>query len=400
MFTWVLRWWWRRKVKKNTSDFKVKNETNSLKATCVNRILQISKRYLRTAEDLYDKITRRIKARDKHYIIRDIAGNEIVLKHPIFTQSEISEISKTIRKYYFTIILFVVFETLLWLFAADAFFPELPNTAKYIISFILGIGLMLLVEKGFGSLAEYKEALILNLNGKMDDSYFTKYKSKRITGYALIVIAMIVIIGLGIARIVLLTPTDSSLFTIEEFERLKFFNVIAPLALSILSIGIAIYMGSSKLDQSRFKIKYDAYKNWKTHNKKTNRHIIQLRSIIVKLNSIINDSIEMYWQLVIDLKRIYAMEFDEQFKDLYQEYVEEKRTPGFCVTEDIYRKYDDIQSADQLLFNFGIRNNEQIVPIFRNMEKFKKIIEEVDKEYKTTINNDSMQTQKLNQGAI
>ena len=224
MFTWILNWRWRRKVKKNTSDFKVKNETSSLKASCVNEILQLSKSYLQKTETLFDKITKRMKARGKHYIVRDMMGKEKVLKHPIFPQSEISQISKTIRKYYITIILFVVFETLLWFFAADAFFPELPSMAKYIISFILGVGLMLIVEKGFGNLSEYKEALILKHNKEMDEANFSKYKSKRLIGYFLITISIVVIIGLGIARVILLTPVNQGLYSPGEFERLKYFH--------------------------------------------------------------------------------------------------------------------------------------------------------------------------------
>ena len=381
MFTWILNWRWRRKIKKKNSGISIKNETDSLIASCIQEILGSTKGYLMKGEVFFDKITKRIKARDKHYITRDIMGNEVKLKHPIFSQAEISHISKTIHKYYFTIILFVIFETLLWLFAADAFFPELPNTAKYLISFLLGIGLMLLIEKGFGNLAEYKEALVFRENNKMDETNFLKYKSKKVIGYFLIALVIIVIIGLGIARVILLTPTESGLFTAEEFERLKLFNIIAPVALSVLSVGIAIYMGSAKLDQSAYKIKYDAYKKFRNHNKKTNNHVANLRIIVVKINNIIRENLIKYWQLVIDLKRILGKEYDERFETEYKEYISEKSKDNFYITEDLYRKFENVHSVDQVLFTFGVKSNDEIKKICEKVKQFDGIIRKVDTEY-------------------
>lgn len=381
MLTWFLHWRWKKRIQKSTSDFKIKNETAAIKSSCIKEILESTKGYIKDADDVYGKIARRIKARDKHYITRDLMGNEIKLKNPIFTQSEISQVSKTIRKYKFTIILFIVFETLLWLFAADAFFPELPSIAKYLISFILGIGLMLLIEKGFGNLSEYKEALLYKETEKMDEAHFRKYKSKRTIGYFLVGLVILVIIGLGIARVILLTPTESGLFSAEEFERLRLFNIIAPIALSVLSIGIAIYMGSAKLDQSAYKVKYDAYKNWRDHNRKTNNHLEKMREIIAKLNNIIGDTKEKSWQLVIDLKRICGLEYDARFQNEYDEYIKEKRQSNFVLSDDIYRKYEDIISVDQSLFNYGIESNTDIKPIIEKIIQCNKIVEEVDKEY-------------------
>jgi hypothetical protein len=381
MVTWFLHWQWKRRIKKDTSDFKIKNESEAIRSSCIKEILDSTKDDIKNAEYLYEKITKRIKARDKHYITRDIMGNEIKLKNPIFTQSEISQVSKTIRKYYFTIILFVVFETLLWLFAADAFFPELPNIAKYLISFILGVGLMLLIEKGFGNLSEYKEALLYKETGQMDDPHFRKYKSKRTIGYFLIGLVILVIIGLGIARVILLTPTSSGLFTSEEFERLKLFNIIAPIALSVLSIGIAIYMGSAKLDQSAYKIKYDAYKKWREHNKKTNSHITKMRDIVAKLSNTISSTIEKSWQLIIDLKRICGLEYDTRFQKEYVEYIDEKRKNDFVLNDEVYRKFENIISVDQSLYNYGIESNKEIKQIREKINQYNQIVIQVEKEY-------------------
>jgi len=396
MFNWIHNWSQKRKIKKDTSDFRIKSWTNQIKSSCINEIIALSDRNIKEGESLFDKITKRIKAKGKHYIIKDLMGNEIQLKHPIFTQAEISQISKTIRKYYFTIILFVVFETLLWLFAADAFFPELPNTAKYLISFILGAGLMLLIERGFGNLSDYQEALIYKEEKGMGNAHFNKYKSKRLLGYFLIGLVIVVIIGLGIARVILLTPTSSGLFSTEEFDRLKLFNIIAPMALSVLSIGIAIYMGSAKLDQSKYKIRYDAYKKWHKHIQKMNSHILNMRKIIAKLNGIISYSMQKGWDLVIDLKRICGLEYDIKFQNEYEEYIKEKRNNNFFVNDEVYRKYENIISVDQMLFNYGITSNGEVQKIFNKTSQYSQIVNEVDSEYNSTDMSKDSKPQPIN----
>ena len=70
---------------------------------------------------------------------------------------------------------------------------------------------------------------------------------------------------------------------------------------------------------------------------------------------------EQYWQIVIDLKRIFNMEeFDKKYTDLHDEYWKMRCQVGFEVTDEIYRKYSVIQSAYAELFKYGITHDPTI----------------------------------------
>jgi len=155
-------------------------------------------------------------------------------------------------------------------------------------------------------------------------------------------------------------------------------------------------MGSAKLDQSKYKIKYDAYKKWHKHIQKMNNHILKMRKIIAKLEGIISYSKQKGWDLVIDLKRICGLEYDTKYQSEYEEYIKEKRTSDFFVTDEVYRKYENIISVDQMLFNYGIIVNKEVQKVLAKIKKYDDIVSQVDTEYKLNDTASEIKSQSTN----
>ena len=65
----------------------------------------------------------------------------------------------------------------------------------------------------------------------------------------------------------------------------------------------------------------------------------------------IEQSIESYWMLIIEIKRIFKMptEYDEKYEALNTEYIEIKSKPGFTINDHVYRKFAPVQSAHEEL---------------------------------------------------
>jgi len=66
------------------------------------------------------------------------------------------------------------------------------------------------------------------------------------------------------------------------------------------------------------------------------------------------------------------------------------------VTDEVYRKYENIISVDQMLFNYGIIVNKEVQKVLAKIKKYDDIVSQVDTEYKLNDTASEIKSQSTN----
>lgn len=376
--TWVYRWWYKRRLRKYSDHpFKVRNETTALKTAVIVNIVRVAERNLKKAEEVLNKINTRQKKEKMFETYKDQFGNERKIKLPIFKQNEVEEARSIIRRFFAAILLFVLFESALWYFVADLFIAEGVVFLKILMAFFLGLIFMKVLERAADYWSDYRLAEIEKEGNRISEAKFKKYKDGKVYAYLLMSFVIIAIIFAGVSRLIFLEGFDPQIYGAKEAEKLDTAYLLASIFLIILNLATAFYLASISQKYYEIKIRYKTYKSWRRHNKQFKNHISYLRELVLNLNNRIKYYIERFWQLIIEMKRIYATECDDDKKDLYKEFLELKKIPNFKINDDIYNKFEDIQAVDKGLWEYGINKDSQVVEIHTKIQIYLTKIDEL-----------------------
>lgn len=361
---WLYRWWYKKKLRKYMNQpFKIRNEANALKCSALINIVRITDRKLKEAEVRLNKLITRQKKEAMFEKYRDQFGNEKTNTRPIFQQNEVEDAKSIVRRFFAAILLFVLFESVLWYFVADLFVSEGLQTLKILMAIFLGLIFMRVLERATELWSEYRLAEVEHNEERMTEIKFKKYKDNKKWAILLTILILLALIIAGISRLYFLEGYDPAIYGAEEAKRLNTLFMIAGIFLLILNIVTAIYLASISQKYNEIKIKYKIYRNWVKHNRKIKKYVDDLRELIIDIANGIKYYIERFWQLVIEMKRIYGQECDDDKMNLYDEYKNLKIAGNFNITKDIYVKYEDIQSTDKELWEFGINLDSQLIRI-------------------------------------
>jgi len=361
---WLYRWWYKKKLRKYMNQpFKIRNEANALKCSALINIVRITDRKLKEAEVRLNKLITRQKKEAMFEKYRDQFGNEKTITRPIFQQNEVEDAKSIVRRFFAAILLFVLFESVLWYFVADLFVSEGLQTLKILMAIFLGLIFMRVLERATELWSEYRLAEVEHNEERMTEIKFKKYKDNKKWAILLTILILLALIIAGISRLYFLEGYDPAIYGAEEAKRLNTLFMIAGIFLLILNIVTAIYLASISQKYNEIKIKYKIYRNWVKHNRKIKKYVDDLRELIIDIANGIKYYIERFWQLVIEMKRIYGQECDDDKMNLYDEYKNLKIAGNFNITKDIYVKYEDIQSTDKELWEFGINLDSQLIRI-------------------------------------
>lgn len=381
MTQWLFKFWFRRRLKKQKNDpNKVDLAVKSLKASAITEVLEYSNVFLKQIEENYEKIYKRTK---KGEVIDEGAR---ALRNEIeggsdqsvgFSEYEIQKVRSLNRFYYIVVTLFILAESYLYYLTAQIFIPGSGFFPKMILAFFLAVVVMIVLNYSFEQHFKYRDLLRKRDEGKISVHELKNANDKRKVGYFLMGISFIIIIAAAFVRIYFLEQIDLSGYSadqIETMQKVAFWSSVLTLA---VTIGLAVFMAMAKRNQFENKMKLRIYKKWRETNRKLSQHSSSREKLIDVIKSQLEVIVEKYWQLVLEIRRIYMLEFDENKMDIYERYKKARMNDSLVIDSKSYIKFEQIQSVDERLFKYGILNADPVKKVFLKIEETEKKIKEL-----------------------
>ena len=356
---WYLTWTWARRIKElASSPHVVKNETDALKANCISDILNRIESSSVTLPQLLHKYGVKQVQNQRSRIHRDDFDKQKLLPNPVFSQSQISSIKSKWGYLLFLIIFCMAGEAVLYYLTAAILVPNGTIVMKITAGSFIAIVFMALLDFSFKSYFQYLEALNQKEN---NETKLKEYVFRRNAAYVFVPFVCIALFSAGISRIYFLEYIPPGGLSPEKLHSVLLSSKWASILTLITTILVSFLMGFIKQEFSKVNKQYMEYREWHTAHVRANKcllEIIQLARTIYHTTEVVA---EMYWLLVIDLKRIVQdKEYDAKYEALHTEYWNLRIKKGFVVTDEIYRKFSPIQSVYAELFRFGVLNDPVI----------------------------------------
>ncbi len=349
-------------LRQKDSPFKMKNECDSLKSACLTEIQNdIAPLWLSIKSISYKLGIKNIENNSSR-IFRDEFGKITKLPNPVFSSNELHSIKSKSIMLIIIVISLTVAESFLYYLTASLFVPGAPEYMKILVAIFLAVLLMLALNYSFHRHFQFRMVMEKYHRKEISENEIQKFKDTRNIGYFIIILCFAAILFAGFSRVFFLENVPTNGLSEAKAESIIRASKMASIFTMLITIIAAIFMAVIKQDQATYSVKYKVYKAWKKSNIKRN---IYTQTLINHANSIlilIEKHTEKYWELVIDLKRVYHMEteYDSKYEELNTQFIELKASKNFILNEHIYRKYTALQSSDEMLFKYGIYNDEII----------------------------------------
>ncbi|RPI19854.1 MAG: hypothetical protein EHM58_00230 [Ignavibacteriae bacterium] len=385
MINWILNFFGRLRLKRQKNDpNKVDLAVKQQKTYAINEILHYSDAYMKKLQNVYSRMQKRYNK------LKGILKSTEVIEENTkqdkkntyeFTEYEIQKVKSLNRFYYFIVTLFIIAEIGLYYLTASVFVPPQLEALKIVLALFLATVVMVVLNYSFDTHFKYREMQQKKEENKISEHILKNYKDTRNLGYVLTAVSFLIIITAGLVRIYFLEQTDTTGYTAEEIqsnERIGFWASILTMA---ITFALGIFMALVKRNQFTNKLKYKLWKKWRETVTKIHEHDENRKNLLSTFNNEIKKTIEKFWQLVLDVRRIYKLECDQNKDKLHEEYKKERLKPGFSINDSVYIKYDSIQSVDEKLFKYGILNadaiKEKMEEIRKNEEIIIQLVEEI-----------------------
>lgn len=344
------------------SPFKMKNECDSLKSACLTEIQDEITPFWLSIKKISYKLGIKNIENNSARLFRDEFGKVTKLPNPVFSSNELHSIRSKSILLVIIVISFTVAESFLYFLTASLFVPGAPDYMKILVAIFLAVLLMLALNYAFHQHFHFRLVVEKYQKKEITENEIKKFKDARNIGYFIIILCFVAILFAGFSRVFFLENVPTNGLSEAKAKSITRASKMASIFTMIITIIAAIFMAVIKQDQSIYSVKYKVYKDWKKANIKRNIYTQTLISNANSLLILIEKHAEKYWELVIDLKRVYHMEteYDSKYEELYKEFVELKASKNFILNEHVYRKFTVLQCSDELLFKYGIFNDETI----------------------------------------
>jgi hypothetical protein len=344
------------------SPFKMKNEVDSLKSNCILETEQAVEPHWLNIKNLLYKLGIKSVQNNRIRIDRDEFNKQTIQPNPVFSENQIAWITSKYRELLRATAALVTAESSLYYLTSALFVPDGLLFMKILVAIFLAFLILHALNYGQEKHFLYREAVERHSRKELNDFQLRRYRDKRNIGYILILLSFAAIILSGLARIFFLEHVPTTGLDPAKAESVRKASKAASIFTMLITIIAAIYLGAIKQELRKYKVKYRVFKSWhRAHTKRNEcaQELIKSASLILLMTE---QCIEKYWQLVIDLKRVYKMdtEYDPKFEELHQEYMGIKSKPGFILGDHLYRRFSPVQSGHEELFRFGILNAKEI----------------------------------------
>lgn len=396
--SWLLRLWYVSKLRQQlNSTFKMKNEVDAIHSNSISEIQNRIEPLWLSVKKLVYKLGIKIVQNNRVRLQKNEIEKISISPNPVFSQNQISKITRKFWINLFIIVLFVVSESFLYYLTASLFVAGGSMIMKISVAIFLALLIMFCLDFGLTQHFLYRKMNSNHVKKEVEDYDLKKQNDLRILGYILILISITAIIFAGICRIYFLENIAPNGLSPEKIKSVKEASKWASWLTLVVTILTAVLLALIKREQSHIAEQYGVLQYWNKTVKRRNEYSQALIKEANKILLLVEQSIEKHWQLVIEIKRIFKMteEFDERYTSLNQEYLEIKARPGFTMTEFIYRKFSVLQGAHEELFRFGIYQAAEVKDKIVYAQLSLKGVDEYLTEHINAINSQSIKTEEL-----
>ena len=303
-------------LEQKDSPFKMKNEADSIKSSCLIEIQNnITPLWLSIKNIAYKLGIKNIENNSSR-LFRDEFGKVTKLPNPVFSANELHSIRSKSIILVIIVISFTVAESFLYFLTASLFVPGAPEYMKILVAIFLAVLLMLALNYAFHRHFFYRIVIERYHKKEITEIEIRKHRDMRNIGYFIIIICFSAILFAGFSRIFFLENVPTAGLSDAKAESVTKASKMASIFTMLITIIVAIFMAVIKQDQAIYSVKH----------------------------------------------KIYHMEteYDSKYEELYKEFVELKASKNFILNEHVYRKFTVLQCSDELLFKYGIFNDETI----------------------------------------
>jgi len=304
MLTKLSKFWLRR-------DFKKKKKANlpfplaadSLVGKSVDELIPTYTELMKRFNKVKDDIFRRYKK------LKVLNGQ--------FTQIEIESLKSKNIMHWFILLLFISAETGLYFFTSQLFVPNGSFIMKLVLSLFLALLVLVLLEWAFSQHFEYRYVLEKFNNGKTTKAELKNAKDRRFGGYLIAFLGFGIIISSGLVRIYYLEEVDLTEYTKHEIETMEIVSKWTSILTMFVTLALGIFLAFLKGEQVKNHLRFKEWKVWRYTRKKLNNSIAQIVDIKDIIDTLYQIIIEMYWQMMIELKSIYSDKVNENIDNYF-----------------------------------------------------------------------------------
>lgn len=377
---WIYHYTWVSSLKKRRDcPFINKIEADAIKSNCVLEIHNSTSEPWLSLKGLRERLGTKTLQNIRARTVRDAFKTCIYLPDPVYSNTELAKIRSKFWMYLFYILCLTAGEAFLYKLVVVLFMPDTSAAAQYGASIVIALVVMLCLSFGIGKHFKWREAVDRRAKGEISENHLKSFIDWRIMGYVIFVVTLMSVLIIGIVRIHMLEHIDGRGLTPEKLQSVTKGSRWGSYFTFFFTTAMSVVMAILKLQFNKYLRLYMTSQGWHRALIKRNRYTQTLLKNCELIILIVEQKLNKYLQLIIDLKRTlgHQHEHDEKDAALNGEYVQLRAQSGFVLTEAVYLKYNAIQCAHPELFEFGVIQERSI----REKLAFARIVQEVVREH-------------------
>lgn len=362
---WYIRDWWFRR-RHGHLDFKIENFTNAYQSECLEAVKSDIARKTSKLEYYWTRVKQKPPKLEMYKYWVDLLGHRHRVEKPFFTEQEIQKYKIYRTAYFAFMTILVLFETVFFSFFGGLMIPkELRSGLLYlIVGFALALTFAFSLHFSLQAVFKWINARAL-INKYMQKGLpkgvskldLTPFTPKFVLGILGCILFVVVNVAVGFVRAYLIDPASS----MPEGPLKAAIDLPWHLFAVLFPLVLAIIMAIAEFELSDIRERLRSYFSFKRQFKQLKEYENALDEMLGEVLDAQNgrDHLEKYWQVILDVQRIFGARVDESRKEMLASL--ERDMGSFDVlgtlNNQVYQKYAPVASARKELFRFPISND-------------------------------------------
>lgn len=362
----IQSWLYRRRY--NSLPFKMRNFTESYQSECRESIKEQFKRITREIENKWVRIKLKDAKDNMHAYTTNLLGARKPVKKPIFTEDEVSRISRHRVIYAAVLLLFIALETFFYSFFGSLLLSKQLRSvwAVYVLGAALALAFAFVLHFAFLWIFEYLEAKYIVEKENLEKTELKPFRSYLVLGVIFCALFIVVNLAVGFLRADLLDPVSNST-SAELGEKIHYsWRAFAVLFTFI----IALLMAAIEKEIASKSERWAVYKNWKKQQKERKVYNTAIKNMLRSCEQEKMLLVEKYWAVMKDLQRVFGIEIDNDKENLLEELnTKIEVDKGFLqnLDEEDYQHFLPVAATRRELFAYGIETDKDISAVLEDL---------------------------------
>ena len=365
MLTWFFNILKRRELKSQSSlPFAMSRASKEIISSHIYEVMEATENFFLQLKKLGVEYNQLKSEEEQCYFSKDEFGKVSKMEKPLFTQGQLAAYKNHQVWGRASEVCFVLVETAFFFMVAQnisggitgAISSMGKNTAKYEPAFMLAFAFCfaiinaLMLDKAWDKIVHFFYAHEHYTNKQINKAEYRSQLSNLLMGIFLGLLVVSILIFINLMRSYAIDGTTNS----------NSYNPYATWGLTVMSIGVGIWMGMNKRDMNEAGVMLSLYRKWKgVVQKIQNTHIATIKSAEGYWH---NSALirEKCYQLILDLQATMEREADERDNSLWQEYRAEIAKGSLKLTAMHLWEYKNLSAAERELFELNFSLHERL----------------------------------------